>query len=1151
MRTFIDGEVQWSAAEDEAELSLTWSSELMQSHATGQVIDGSGNKSVVAIRDAHGEPMVFSVGDDGDLYVIVRRRGHATGWGAFDLTGKLGVLVENVAVGQEASGAFTIVFVSRGDHRVYTTRALTNDAGAVDWENFHQLWKARAAKQVDEVTLLQAGASQMRDGGGREIGPLVLLAAREGGDQHYYQVDVDVEREPQPWKRLQLPVQANQILGVQVGKRKSGRTSPGDGVYVFSRLQEVRHLHFTTIPDREGNVRSVQLPVPPGMTSFAALPEGEERVTGLYYAGDGLHYLPPALQERENTDPRTLTQIAAPSAVSGLRGLIARDDERSIALWAVDAQKQLRYVIGSKGGAWEPPIVICRDVVQLAPIRNQVQATNDLVVIQSGGRVRRLAQDPATTVWHDQDIPVQDTGKLQTFDSYTTQITVTRADEPVRHTAFQLTASEWCQVVIDGVAHQLGDRVPLAVKTDLQGRITIIRRAEGIAPPIYRIEGGGLRGRVTVNPAQKVADGLKRLETADAIREEKRQNGKPLVTRTLTPEQRAEAADGVKQLNGVARNLPPDGSVSAGYLRGVDLAAGGQLPCWGMSITDDDVRFFEGDAAAAMMRDALSTAAFFEENDADWGVLRKIAGDVLVWLRNAAEAGFRFLVRRIDDAWQFMVQIGDDAFRFVINCIGHVYNAVNSVLKRALGLDLNDILDWVGFLFDWDDILKTQSVIANVARQAIPYAGSQIELLQREIDSAFNDFLKMVDGMKPLGREPGTVRVREETEARVHDRLPEKGKKGLEFLTRSPAGGFAGYQMQYGGVSQGGAGLTMQVDAETSDFFERTLLPFLERVQGDIQELGKDLGALFTGGGMTPDAIIQKLGSTALRNVVEAMQVLLQGMLKVFRQILTQLQQLIDSEPEIPFLSTFFRHITQGRKATPLEAFALIVAIPATAAFKIVTGKAPFAEGTGGLDTDGHVALFRKFQQPELADAGAANALRAYSLIGGGISVGASLISGSLDAAMVALGGKRPGWMSVFFDLAQIGCTVPVGNWRFGRVAGWGVRWFGPLRGLYDMAAPLELIFSGLFQIFNALVKSVFDIVKFFQEVGGRWEVVVWSAFEDLLAVVTAGFAGGGKIAPPGPYKLALAGLAAAGTVARSIVGGGRIMYLAYQPHNP
>src|SRR3954447_2175882 len=92
-------------------ITFTIDADLMHNQAPAAVVDPQHAMSVIS--DQQGNPMLFSIGNDGVLYVVVRDARSTSGWKQYDLSSALG-----------AENRVTTFTVSQGqDHRIILAAA--------------------------------------------------------------------------------------------------------------------------------------------------------------------------------------------------------------------------------------------------------------------------------------------------------------------------------------------------------------------------------------------------------------------------------------------------------------------------------------------------------------------------------------------------------------------------------------------------------------------------------------------------------------------------------------------------------------------------------------------------------------------------------------------------------------------------------------------------------------------------------------------------------------------------------------------------------------------------------------------------------------------------------------------------------------------
>jgi hypothetical protein len=114
-------------------------------------------------------------------------------------------------------------------------------------------------------------------------------------------------------------------------------------------------------------------------------------------------------------------------------------------------------------------------------------------------------------------------------------------------------------------------------------------------------------------------------------------------------------------------------------------------------------------------------------------------GDLLTALRGEVREVTDFVVRRIEDssAWKFAVWVGDQMYEAVIEFAHQAVAAIDWVLEHTLGISLEDLIDWLGFLFSWDDILANHRVLAKIVTLSFDHVTQQLAESKKSVDDWF------------------------------------------------------------------------------------------------------------------------------------------------------------------------------------------------------------------------------------------------------------------------------------------------------------------------------------------------------------------------------------------------------------------------------
>lgn len=973
MRTYLDEELTFPAVPaaggaDSGTIRVTASSELMEDFAASRAVDGGQRQSLAAVADSDGNLITFSIAEDKALGAIVRApsAGGPAIWRYVDLTSRLrqgdsGGEVKAFGVGQAMDGTYTVAvaLAGGGGTRVYVAAHVTDNPARADWSAFPWRLRAETDWTVDRVLV---GRDDIRVDGEGE-GPLVVVVLEKGGTALVQRVSLNRAQEPAGLVPVHLPVNAARVRALAIGA-----TLDGVGLYVLSENEGRLSLAFVTVGQEEEDVLSLD-PAPEGAALLEVLDElppddstlgGRPRRTGLYVAGKGVWYLPASEQVvgAMGSGPeggRNYRQLAAPAAVPSARSLWARQDDERVAVWVVDGQQRLQSIAAgseeagtgevgaSVPGKWFPPIVLRSGVREMCPIRNAVRSTNDLCVLDTTMMLTHLQQDPGSSIWRSQEFPVPDTGKVQSFLAHRSQLVVTKEDgqRVERVDQVELRASEWCEAVVNGKGCTLDPHVGLPVKLDGSGGVSVTVRAGAAPPPIFRLTVGDRV--VTANPSAKLDDRLGKIVSGRDLELLRRQDGTPLIDVGRFPDKERslnDAAASLSLVRSAASRLPRDGSTSDSYLSPEDLAF--QPGYWVFDIADDGgLTFLRGDEALAAMQEAPSDI---------WEGLRRLAGDVLQWVEQAAGAAARFAVRIFEGALEIAVSIGNEIQRFVVKCLTQAYGLTRLFLQKALGVDLDAIFQWLGFLFDWKDIVVTHRVLANVAKQVVTRAAGSVGVVRDHVDEFF---ARLVEEVRRIGPVPADVPARDvpigRQVAEARGRRTEK-ERAVEECMQGPGGGFAFYHLQHsvqlprGGGAVAGVLPTSETESAEIGQLLDAIAKFAQEVRDDLMELYELVKSKVASGDVTPNGLWELIlhavskGGSRLLSVVRK---IVGAVLDFVDLLVRKATALVTDKVEIPFLSAFYRRLT-GDDMSVLSGIALLLAAPITIGYKIVAGEAPF-----------------------------------------------------------------------------------------------------------------------------------------------------------------------------------------------------------------
>jgi hypothetical protein len=872
---------------------------------------------------------------------------------------------------------------------------LSNDLTQTDWSKLGPAWSSVPARgdgsQIEKILI-----GPVDDGRGFGI-PTVAVsvkgAAASAVSNFLLRAEVATDTGTIAWGWVDFPTPT---VKAELKDFALGSIADlGAGVYLLYEGEgasddepngQTTWLVFKTLVDKNGKSFDRQLIAPAGARCLASSP-GRGGTTGLFVGGaGGVHWFAPENQAKRATAAQIAGAAALPEILPG--GLVVRGNQLhpgTTSIWALSGEDLYSFndADGQNGG-WSPPILFRSGVARVAPLANDVRYANELLVVGTNAEETRslsyLWQDPATTLWKADSIPLESTSHLYEFNCYTTHLSFEdgASGQPLTGRVVRVSASSRARVVINGEAHIIGEGVSVDALTDFQGNLTVINRVRDLSTPLLHLRADFFDGVLDVDPAHNVADRLRNVQGPGDVPMPKQLHDK------LQP------SDVVSVVQSLAKLHPQSASSGADSItyrtEGAPKALlnTGHLPVGGgfaMSFTGGGTSVHKGVAA-------LASAVSFN------GWFAHAVGDAIEFLTSVAHKVERFVVTAEQDVVNFVAYLGETAVQFVVTTAEEVYKLISWVFHK-IKIAFEELIQWLGNLFEWQDIWNTHKAIAAMAKNGLDYvadrADAEVEHWERRVDEFFEH----------LAFASKNLKIRPDMNSRGLKPSGAGANMAAAKALRSPLGNWSYYQLQHGGFAGAAPPPTaLALAAAGSDEPHASLLTQIgDGFRSGLHDLRDAIRAFMTAwqSGHVTLADVGKLAEAPLLAALEPLRPLVKEAFELIRSALRKIRLAIDADLPIPFLGTLYKWLTalfgDEERLTNINALALLVAIPATLISKLSGHGAPFSGDRSGLDSPKVFdRLFGARARPAAALAARAegddedepsNAAKGYLLIGG------------------------------------------------------------------------------------------------------------------------------------------------------------------------
>ena len=924
------------------------STELMKNYKQAEIM--SPEKKFEALQTSTGCSLLFSIGTDNVFYVTEETIGHATGWQKTDLStaqlpksfpGQPGLSCQTFEAAQSAvDGTIGLAMVvgaasSTTNHLFLCLGNSSTDMSWLQAPAWVQYPFDNTPAPAGGVSIVNVFLSETADNTQFIVvdilrdptSPEKLIsryyinpspAGQSAWQPHDVAFDLEATSYASCLGRQYLPSSPHQptIDGLYTLGQVDGRAQ-----FTFQPLYNVFNPAVPAAPAR------LQLPGQAIGTAMAACRK-PNLSTDLYVSsGNGLYYFVSSNQ----TDGCSAVLLFQNDILRGIRKMCAVQAGNMMVVWGLNGNNEIFYTSCPVGqelatpSAWSYPLPIVSGVDLFSPYLNVVDQSNTFFVV-AANTLQKLVKSPDTTIWKAQSItlPTLQNADTQKYSSYTTRIHVTDANsaQPLVNYSVTISAPTRTAVYINHLYYVL-DPVGIQVNTDELGSVTVIEWVSKLTGTQLTVTAGG-GTPVVVNPMDKPFATIAGLNTAASLQSatipQRDGNTKPLVSGSASAADLTTVAQANVQMGQAYAKLA--GSKAAPAARPASFALAAR--------------------PAALQLGGLGDAIVVE------------AGDLFRWLESGVEAAISLVEDVAGKVWHFVVKIADQVYSSLLDAVEKVVGAIEwiyNLIKTAI----EDLIQFLEFLFEWNDILRTHRVMKNTFIQLTQHSVDSLQGYKADIAAVFkalqNDVNKWANipsfGQTPAGTTASTPALAGQHSAPAN--------LGLHHYQGNAANATSSFTP---------ASLTTSIFQDLLDLLnqeEATLTGAYSAIKTDIIEQFNDLSVT---------QIIQKFVAIVADTLLQTAENILLAVVDVFVQLTAGLIELLTEPLDIPVLSWLYQELT-GDQLSFLDVICLIGAIPATIVYKLAGGSAPFPANDAFTDALLGATSFTQVQQAFLTPSAA------------------------------------------------------------------------------------------------------------------------------------------------------------------------------------
>ncbi len=941
--------------------TLTYSADLLRNFLQDDVVDPEAKFE--ALQGHDGASLLFSMGTDSALTVLAEAPQSRSGWEqtdissavlARDFAGVAGAKVKDFATAQRISAASAAIHMSlviADGHSDHLYLSMNNPNNGPDWAKTGPEWTPfpfdDPNSNLKQLVIAGVFISEATDHEYIVVDVLSKPSDPQSVIDRYY---IDPSKaSKQAWQQHDLAGDVSASGYMSCLGRRSGESL--DGLYTSGQiigLPQLQYQPLYNVIDASKPAKASRFKLPGGLTAEKiAATRNADNTSDLYVtAQGGLYYL----GSRSQQDGATASHLFDNDLFRDVQSLFAAAiPSGGTIVWGLNAAHEVFYVTcattNPATAQWSRPVPIM-NAEQISPYLDRASDANTFFAHTGLGRLAKSVKSPDTTMWMSRPITLpapKTTTPARNFSSYTTTVRITdENNQPVEGAEVTVQALNHTHAYINYLYYVLSSD-PVTVFTDSDGTITIVEPADGVSGTRLSIRAGD--AGVEVNPMDTAFRKASSLITPDLLKNavitSPDGSSVPLVPANAAGDSLQAASDGYVQLGQAYDDQ-----------QGTSMLAGARAS-----------RARRADAALAERRPGAGAHA--PAVALPGGIFSYLieAGDMLwSWAQQEIKTIAQVVVDEATGLYTFVAQIGGEYFHCVLDCIESIATGAWHLLMMIVD-EIEDIIKFLEFLFEWQDITRTKEALKTMTTVFLDYAMSQLEVARSGLDRQIQEAEQAIADWAGQSSWPG---LDSDSPAQMSSPAPEQSAPSamLSYHYQNNADSTT----MVGGDPSGNAPAQ---DSSIADVFARegdTVYAAVEQ----LLDLGERLPTM-----PLPD-VLTELVAIVGETVLESARNILDVTLDLIAEIAPLVVSVLETPLHIPVVSDVLNFF-----GVPDFSFLDIVcwlgAIPATLLCKIATDAAPFPDNQQTADliaAPDYPSLLRLFGvgAPEPAAAGALTA---------------------------------------------------------------------------------------------------------------------------------------------------------------------------------
>lgn len=728
------------------EVNIKYSYQLMDNFKPASYAEGDKKMQAICNDELNS---FFSIGSDSALYLTCQRIGYSTGWQQINISKSIStdnngaaVSVNDFSAVKNSENKYEIAIIAKVDNKDCLYVSSEENIDKPVWKKID--FDDSTVKNTIEMKNVYLSLT------GDKTYLVVDIFEKDTGKSldifKRYFIDTYNDISEQNWIENPFPVDFSSIDTTCMGR---SRKDPVDDTFTLGSISNTKQIVCTPVYNYfnpSAAPTSKRFVVPDKVDVITTIKELNSNETALFACGGGKLYVFPVNAQADGTKPSC---IASSDLMVDVKSLYAVRINEKLLIVGLNENGSIFEVFCENNqiadaNSWSTVLILQTGIQYVYPYKNPNFDSLSIFSYAKDSFVKLSEQSLDTGLWNDTIVTLPaKSDKPKQFSSYTTRISLSDSENgmALTNTKVYIKASTPCSLYVNGRYYSLRSN-PIDIYTNAQGCINIMHTAHSTNSCNFTIWTDESR-KFDIVPSDHVVEKLLALNTPDKLKNASTKDGTKLIPENASDSDIAAIATAIDFLGDTKKTL---NITKAHKLLGMSPEKyfesnenHGKLV---IKVNNGRIESHTGNNALMIINEMGYESV--QVTKTSWSDIKYFAGEILETIKNGINKVFNIVIDFFNNAWNFILEVGGKIYNFVITCIEQVVDIVESVFA-LIKVAVEKIIEYVKFLFDWDDIVRVKDIVKKSISLTNTYACDQITVLQNQVNKYVDILISKID----------------------------------------------------------------------------------------------------------------------------------------------------------------------------------------------------------------------------------------------------------------------------------------------------------------------------------------------------------------------------------------------------------------------